>query len=243
MHFLVEEIQRIRERRNLWDNARFIMTDLPLHRKKAQKWLPFGMRLTETPTATLFIANYTKTSFTVPYKEAGMLIHVKTLFGRGVHCCWMVVDDDTALIYGRELLGFPKKMADISFEESGNRIQGVVRRRGAGLISMTGERGEKQQPPPPFLGRKLFNAGGLGQFFAFNPVWMLKTIEKIHASYTSPVVAALEVSEFDPLADIIAGDPFNGRIVVLDIFGGKYLLPVGFAGPIWLERVYNLRLR
>jgi len=31
----------------------------------------------------------------------------------------MVVDDDTALILGRELLGFPKKMADIELEVDG----------------------------------------------------------------------------------------------------------------------------
>jgi acetoacetate decarboxylase len=31
----------------------------------------------------------------------------------------MVVDDDTALILGREMLGFPKKMADIELEVDG----------------------------------------------------------------------------------------------------------------------------
>jgi acetoacetate decarboxylase len=30
----------------------------------------------------------------------------------------MAVDDDTALILGREMLGFPKKMADIELEKS-----------------------------------------------------------------------------------------------------------------------------
>jgi acetoacetate decarboxylase len=239
----MDEVQRIRERRNLWDNARFILTDIPLERRKAQKWLPFGMRLTEAPAATLFIANYTKTSFTVPYKEAGLLIHVKTLLGRGMHCCWMVVDDDTAMIYGRELLGYPKKMAEFTFEEDETHIQASVRRRGIQLLSMAGERGEKQLPPPPFLRCKIFNTGGPGQSFAFNPVWMSRTSERIRESYTSSVDVKLENSQFDPLTDIIAGDPFNGRIVILDIAGGKIPLPVGFAGPKWLDNVYNLRIR
>src|SRR6056297_2428422 len=95
----------------LWVNARFVLADVPVDRKTTNKILPLGMRVGPETKATLFIVDYTKTPFTVPYHEAALLIHVKTPLGKGLHCPWMVVDDDTALIYGREILGYPKKAA------------------------------------------------------------------------------------------------------------------------------------
>ena len=86
----------------MWENARFIVADIPIDKTKAKKILPVGMGLYSPPKATIFISDYTKTSFTVPYHEAAFLIHVRTPVGKGLHCCWMIVDDDTALIYGSQ---------------------------------------------------------------------------------------------------------------------------------------------
>lgn len=126
----------------LWENARFVMTDVPLDKQEAQKILPLGMNLTAPPMATVFVVNYQNTAFTVPYKEAAFLIHVRTPLGKGLHCCWMVVDDDTALILGRELLGYPKKMADIRFEEKGGDVKASVTRRGTRVLAMEAKRGQ-----------------------------------------------------------------------------------------------------
>jgi acetoacetate decarboxylase len=93
----------------LWEGARFILVDAPVDEKEARRILPWGMKPVDPPMATLFVADYPRTAFSAAYREAAVLIHVKTPFGRGLHCCWMVVDDDTALILGRELLGYPKR--------------------------------------------------------------------------------------------------------------------------------------
>ncbi len=142
----------------LWENARFVMTDVPLDKQEAQKILPLGMKLTESPTATVFVVNYQNTAFTVPYKEAAFLIHVRTPLGKGLHCCWMVVDDDTALILGRELLGYPKKMADIRFEEKGGDVKASVTRRGTRVLAMEAKRGQSQDFP---LSLDEFNLGDM----------------------------------------------------------------------------------
>jgi len=59
--------QIARGRIKLWENARFVLVDLPLDRKESRRILPPGMWLDEPARATLFIANYPQTSFTVPY--------------------------------------------------------------------------------------------------------------------------------------------------------------------------------
>ncbi len=227
----------------LWENARFVLADVPLNAAEARKIMPLGIKLVEPASGILFIADYTKTSFTIPYKEAALLVRVRTLFGDGLHCCWMVVDDDTALIYGRELLGYPKKLAEITFEENGDLINASVTRRGIRAMAMEAERGASQPAPPPVFDLKTFNAGGLGQHFAVNPVWLLRPVEEIHASYEARVSLTLADSEFDPIARLVSGSPIAGRLAVTDILGTKYMCPVGITGLRWFSRTFNMRYR
>jgi acetoacetate decarboxylase len=230
-------------RAKLWENARFILARVPLYSAQVKRILPLGMRPTDPAAGTLFIANYTKTSFTIPYKEAALLIDVCTPLGRGVHCCWMTVDDDTALIYGRELLGYPKKMAQFTFEETEKHISASVSRRGVKLLTMEAEKGERENSPAPVFDQKTFNVGAMGQFFALNPVWLLRPREVIHESYTAKVSMQLAESEYDPLATLISGPPVSGRMAVTDIPGSSYNLPVWFAGPIFFNRTFFMRFR
>ncbi len=227
----------------LWENARFILADVPLRAHEVKQILPLGMKPAEPASGILFISNYTNTSFTIPYHEAALLVRVRTLVGKGLHCCWMVVDDDTALIYGRELLGYPKKLAEITFDEYADGIEASVTRRGTQVLAMRAERGGAQASPPPVFDHKTFNVGGMGQHFALNPVWLLRPLEEIHESFEAHVTVTLQDSEFDPVARLVAGEPASGRIAVTDILGSKYMCPVGIAGLRWFPRTFNMRYR
>lgn len=227
----------------MWEGARFILADVPVDKTRARRILPWGMKPVDPPRATLFIVDYVKTAFTVPYREAAVLLHVKTPFGRGLHCCWMVVDDDTAMVLGRELLGYPKKMAEIPFEESAETIQASVVRRGTRVLTMTGRKGVRQSPAPPIFDIKTFNAGGPGQFYMIQPIWMFRPKEVIHEYYSADVDVTIEESAYDPLAGLIDGNAVNGRIAVADIVGSHYQIPVGAAGPQWVMNTYVMRFR
>jgi acetoacetate decarboxylase len=233
----------LRGKANLWENARFVLAQVPLDRGELKKILPCGLWPADPAVGTLFIVNYTKTSFTAPYKESGLLINVRTLLGSGVHCCWMVVDDDTALIYGRELLGYPKKMAEIAFEEKDNHVSASVSRRGIKLLSMDAEKGPAQSPAPPIFDRKTFNASGMGQLFLLNPVWMFRPREVIKESYSAAVSINLAESEYDPISKLISGPAISGRIAVSDIPGSYYQVPVGIAGPKFFANTFFMRFR
>jgi len=226
---------------NLWDNARFLFAEVPVHPDEASRRLPCGLKLADPPRATLFLADYTKTSFSATYHEAALLVHVRHLFGTGVHCPWMIVDDDTALIYGRELLGYPKKMGAFTFEESEREVRASVSRRGVQVLSLAGLKGEAQPNPAPAFDVKTFNVGGPGSFFLFQPIWMFRPREAIRESRRVDVRVEVQPSEFDPIADLIEGEPVSGRFVVMDILGSRYNLPVGLCGVRYLETNFNLR--
>jgi len=142
------------------------------------------------------------------------------------------------------MLGYPKKMGKFEFAEGRKEIHAAVSRRGKRVIEITARRGAPQEPAPPVFNQKTFNTGAMGQFLAFNPIWMFRPREVIHESYLADITLVLDDSTFDPLARLAAGEPSNGRIVVLDIPGDSpYMLPVGISGPLLFNRTFNMRFR
>lgn len=224
------------------ENARFVILDVPLHPTAVRKILPLGMWAGARPRGTLFVVDYTAPTFTFPYREAGLMVHVRTPLGRGWHCCWMVMDDNTAMIYGRETLAYPKKRADIVFEERGNRVHASVTRQGIQVLTIDAEYGAPEAPRPVF-DVKTFNVGGIGQMLGVNPIWMFRLTETLRESYTATATLSLQESRNDPLHGLVAGDPSSVRFVTSDVTGGRYLFPVGVAGLKWFSETYFMRYR
>ncbi len=242
---LANTVAMARGRIKLWENAYFVFVDVPLNPEETKKILPLGMFPRRPCRATFFIVDYTKTAFTVPYKECALLIHVRTLFGSGLHCPWMIVDDDTALIYGRELLGYPKKMGEFYFTEKDGTVSAGVSRRGVRLIDVKAEKKSAETSPKPMMGIKTFNVGGMGQFTSFNPVWMFKPVEKIHEAWTAEAELTVADSPYDPVKRIIADyrHPLPARIGRIDIMGSRYMLPVGLTGARYYAHAFENRFR
>ncbi|NVM38528.1 MAG: acetoacetate decarboxylase family protein [Candidatus Lokiarchaeota archaeon] len=92
--------------------------------------LPPPLKPVKHPVVQAIIANYPKTNFGVIYKEAALF-----LFGEydgviGIYCLAMPVDNDMALIGGREVFGYPKKMSNIHFKRENKEFEGWVERHG-----------------------------------------------------------------------------------------------------------------
>lgn len=238
------EFDKYDKQQELWIDSRMITADVALAGDQVKKILPLGMWLTEKPTGSFFIVDYRQPNFTAPYREAALLVHVKTLFGRGLHCVWMTVDDDTAMIYGRELLGYPKKMANMKFEQEKSTISASVTRRGTTVLAMHGRKKDIQSNPLPVFDKKMFNVGGLGNLLLLQTIWMSRSCERITESCDAEVELSLLPSKSDPLLDLVeSSSTSHGRIVMFDIIRGKYLFPVGLAGPLWFARTRMLRMR
>jgi len=92
-----------------WADSKFLAFDAEIDPETARAWLPPGRRASDPPRALVFAVDYVKTGLGLDYREVGVLLHARLRGKPVLHVAWMVVDDDTALILGRELLGFPKK--------------------------------------------------------------------------------------------------------------------------------------
>jgi hypothetical protein len=226
-------------------NARFIIADLPANTAEVSKILPFILKPAKAPTVRLFAVSYERAAYCPPYNEAGLNVFVRSPVGAGGHTSWIVVNDDTALILGREVLACPKKLADIRYGEEGGHVSASVRRRGVELFSIEADRLEAEEDPGFVFDSNLFNAGGLGQFGFFNPIWCFRLKERIYESYRARGTLDLNDSVCDPIKRYIGeySNPVQMRMVRMDIYQMRYMLPAGLTGPGWALRTYNMRFR
>ena len=115
--------------------------------KKVAAILPRPLRSASEPLARAFVARYPETNFGVTYNEAALFLAAEYRGERGWYCLSMPVDDDTAMIGGREQLGFPKKMAErITLDRDGSHVTGSVIRHGVELLRIEGEFADPQRP-------------------------------------------------------------------------------------------------
>ena len=109
--------------------------------------LPRPLRADGEPLARAFVARYPETNFGVTYNEGALFLAAKYRGERGWYCLSMPVDNDTAMIGGREQLGFPKKMAErITLDRDGPHIAGSVIRNGVELLRIEGQFADPQLP-------------------------------------------------------------------------------------------------
>jgi acetoacetate decarboxylase len=127
----------------------------------------------------------------------------------------MVVDDDTALILGREVLGFPKKMAEIRLEESEGRAVGTVSRKGVEVMRLEAALTDDEQTPAPFFGRRMVNAIGT-LVTGMKLVDLPPAAERIHSVRCGTGRVQLGSTERDPLAALEAAPTGAARLGHLD---------------------------
>ena len=121
--------------------------------------LPRQLSPTEAPLGVAFVADYARTNFGLSYHEAGLALRCRLGREEGLYHLCMPVDDDTAMVGGRESFGFPKKMADsIALSDEGSSLRGAVVRRGVELMRIRAERGAEASEAD--LTRVFEDAGG-----------------------------------------------------------------------------------
>lgn len=100
-----------------WRDAVVLAATVKIDRAAADAWLPKPvLNVSDVDEAILFVAWYRDSFCCGSYHEAALLLKVVVDGRRALHCPWMLVDSDVALIAGREILGFPKKMGEFEFE-------------------------------------------------------------------------------------------------------------------------------
>jgi len=97
--------------------------------------LPRPLRPTVRPLGLAFVAHYPQTNFGTVYSEAALFVQATYRGRMGMYCLAMPVDDDMAMAGGREVFGYPKKMAEsITLEKVGSKVIGSVVRKGTQIL-------------------------------------------------------------------------------------------------------------
>ncbi len=226
-------IERTSSNAPIWIGARVLTADLPIDKEAAEAVLPPGLTLVDPPTATVFVASYPATTFGSVYREAGLFLHAQDARGPALHCVWMVVDDDTALILGRELLGMPKKLADITLDERGDRVVGLVRRKGTEVLRVEADLGVADPDPPAMFGRRMVNLFG-SIIDGMKLLDLPSSRETIHAARRGHGTVQLSSSDRDPLGELAGSVEVDVRFLVMD-FGSSQGQPevLGAVDSAW----------
>lgn len=219
---------------SLYRDAHYFSATVEIDPKAMRRWLPPGIRLANPARADLFTAFFPDCNYGSVYHEAGLFVHIKTLFGAtGIHCPWMILDDDVALILGRELLGYPKKLGEIGWSIEGDAIHASASRRGVKLIDMGGTLGERIENPPPILARPHRNVAGLigaalPRIIAFRPKEQSLEVRRVEG-----FSLAVHGSERDPLDQFGVGAVVEARLHRVDLYAGIPPFPIRPLTPLF----------
>jgi acetoacetate decarboxylase len=93
-----------------------------------EKLLPPPLQPAAKPIVLAFVGNYPSTNFSLPYKESALFVKVSFEGQEVFYCLSMPVTDDMAMAAGREVWGYPKKLANIELQREGDTVQGSTER-------------------------------------------------------------------------------------------------------------------
>ena len=89
--------------------------------------LPEGVEINSPPTASLIFIRYPFSTFG-PYMESILVLGCLWQGSPRSYIAHIVLDTDTPFAAGREIWGFPKKLARITLEKEGDLIMGTMER-------------------------------------------------------------------------------------------------------------------
>lgn len=223
-------------------DAQYLVADVELDADRARRFVPWPLRLATPARANVFLAYFPHNTFGSVYREAGVFFDIASCRSgrRAVFSPWMIVDDDVALILGRELLGYPKKLGDLTWQLDGDRISASARRRGHTLVTMTGTLGGPLADPPPMLGRPHRNIRGsagvaMPKVIAFAPK------ERVCEVRAAALEVRIEGSERDPLHEMGFGRVLGARLHRVDLGGSLPPLPIALVSPLAYAKQLLLR--
>lgn len=98
--------------------------------------LPPPLEPMEIPLVLGFVARFPEVSFGTPYLMGGMFMFCKYQGEVGSYVLSAPESDDFPVFSGREVLGYPKKMAHLELHQDGSDMHGFIERRNVRLVDI-----------------------------------------------------------------------------------------------------------
>lgn len=188
--------------------------------KTVERLLPPPLQPSKRPLALALVATHPRTNFGPIYREAALAVRAELHGVAGFYFLAMPVTDDMAMVYGRELLGYPKKIADIAFYREGPVAGGWVQRHGTRYFWMQAQlTGAASTPDSQAALDEAFSLVGGSAFmitysfkyflapngdgFDYPPGLIREEVEyRPRAIECGAAKVVLKPSEFDPWSDV-----------------------------------------
>jgi acetoacetate decarboxylase len=120
-----------------WKGVRIAAFPFTPRPEEVERILPPGIEPAEGPGLVTLLC-YPATEVQHPFNEAVVMVPVRVDETLGNYVPYIYVTTDEALIPGRELAGFPKKLAEVEWERDGDRFRGSVTRWGRRILAVEG---------------------------------------------------------------------------------------------------------
>ncbi|MHA1437584.1 MAG: acetoacetate decarboxylase family protein [Promethearchaeota archaeon] len=118
--------------------------------KIIERILPPPLKPVVKPIVIAFIANYPSTNQGLPYYEGALMLRCEYNGEMGNYYLAMPVTDDRAMIGGREIFGFPKKIANVYLKRNNKDVYAYSERLGVKNIEinvkLTGKFNDPETP-------------------------------------------------------------------------------------------------
>lgn len=125
-----EEVTRNYKKTLEFYDAEILTVHFEAKPEAVERLLPPPLKPATLSTGSVFVANYPRTSFGVAYLECALSLRAEFDGEEGFYYLAMPVTNDIALILGREIFGYPKKIGDIHFRRNGEKVEGWAERHG-----------------------------------------------------------------------------------------------------------------
>ena len=111
--------------------------------------LPPPLQPTDEPLVTVSVSHIGASNTLQPFGAAGLAVAAQYEGIVGSYPLTMPMSTDSAVIFGRELYGEPKKVAEINVVREGDHAAGTVQRYGITYLEIRGTVVESVEPPGP----------------------------------------------------------------------------------------------
>jgi acetoacetate decarboxylase len=173
----------------------------------AKRLLPPPLELADAAGGMMFIAEYPETNLGPGYREAALFLRCRYNGEQGSYCLAMPIDSEESRLYnGRDIWGFPKKMASIHLEKNGQQVLGWVERHGIRFVEVKATLAGTLPALPPTGPNFLFKASpriDLKPGFD-GPVLLCRqwTDVKMKSLEIGSAQVAFKESSYDPWAEV-----------------------------------------
>jgi len=141
-----------------FEGARMLGAMYTAEAEVAAALLPPPLEPSDMPGGLIFIAEYPETNLGPGYREAALFLRCEYGGEAGSYCLSMPIDSEARNYNGRDIFGFPKRLAAIGFQREGDRAQGWVERHGIRFVELTVTAAAELPAMPPMGPTFLFKA-------------------------------------------------------------------------------------